>query len=74
MNANLVFLLTGYSFKKVIFPSQGDLLAQTGDETEPKRPPKLAKKRPSEVEGRPKIGPRVIREVRFDGKSLFFFF
>ena len=50
----------------------GTEIPQTGDETEPKGPPKLAKKRPIVVEGRPKIGPRAIRELSFEVKSFFF--
>ncbi len=33
----------------------------------------MAKKRPSEVEGRPKIGPRAIRELSLEVKSMFCF-
>jgi hypothetical protein len=47
------------------FLIQGDLPAQPGDETEPKGAPALAKKRPSEIEGRLRIAPRAIRKLQF---------
>ncbi len=73
INSQFVFVADRLQLQKSNFWTQGDLPAQTGDETEPKGPPKLAKKRPSEVEGRPKIGPRAIRELSFESKSLCFF-
>ena len=59
----------------LLIPDLGDFgtqIPQTGDETEPKGPPKLVKKRRSEVEGRPKIGHRAIRELSFERKSMCF--
>jgi hypothetical protein len=61
----------------LLIPDLGDFgteITQTGDETEPKGPPKLAKKRRSEVEGRPKIGHRAIFFVYKTNAHLIFCF
>ena len=60
-----------YSLQESKWSTQGDLPAQTGDETEPKGPPKLAKRVPARSRG----GPRSVPEPSWAGfckEGLFF--